>query len=74
MKESKETQVAKQHKKDVDRLGIYEEHLIDLISETENEKLITAFELWQNQRAKCNDGFKKFMETILKTKNQSDEN
>ena len=56
----------KQHQTEVKKLGELEQHLIELISRTNNELLRDKFLEWQKQRAICNKGFSKLVESISK--------
>ncbi len=59
-------EVEKQHKKEVEKLNKLENLLTELITKTDNEDLQIIFLEWQGQRNLCNQGFNKFLETIIK--------
>jgi len=58
------------HKKEVEKLGKLEQHLIELISDIDNEILRDKFLEWQKQRLICNEIYIKFIEEManIKTK------
>ena len=53
----------KKHQKEVDKLGILEEKLIELIADTDNSDLMDLFTKWQDQRIICNEGYLKWLES-----------
>ena len=52
------------HKNEVNKLNKLELELVNLISETNNVKLMKKFMDWQTQRGVCNQGFIDYLEYL----------